>query len=225
MMKPLLALAVFTAATLSIPAHAQQWSLGAGAGPFIFGNFVERTFRVSNGGSSSTTKTSLSAKTRAGATLDLERQLNDTFSIRFRGTFVDSPLAVDGGASGGGVALDAGKVDVTTLSVPFVFQLSRRGAIRFHVMGGPAYAMYKIRRQGTTGSGLGIYAGSRNRFGAMAGAGVDWWLSDRFALEAEGVDIVTSSPFERSDYPSGTVGLHIKRPNNIHTSGGIRYRF
>ncbi|MEO8035164.1 MAG: hypothetical protein ABI837_12085, partial [Acidobacteriota bacterium] len=32
-------------------------------------------------------------------------------------------------------------------------------------------------------------------------------------------------PFERSDYPAGTSGLRIKRPNNIHTSGGLRYRF
>lgn len=218
-------LALATVAALPVlPVHAQSWSLGAGAGPFVFGNFVERSFRVSNEGSSSTIKTSLSAKARPGVTVDLERQLNDTFSFRLRGTFVDTPLAIDGGASGG-VAIESSKVDVTTLSVPFVFQLSRRGAIRFHVMGGPAYAMYKIRRQGGEESGLGVFSGSRNRFGVMAGAGVDWWLSNRFALEGEVADIATSSPFERSDYPAGTSGLSIKRPNNIHTSGGLRYRF
>lgn len=223
MKKIVLSLAV-VAALSAVPVQAQQWSLGAGAGPFVFDNFVERSFRVGSGeGTSSTIKTSLSAKTRPGVTVDLERQLNDTFSIRFRGTFVDSPLAVDGGASGG-VAIESTKVDVTTLSVPFVFQLSRRGAIRFHVMGGPAYAMYKIRRQGNDDL-QGVYSGSRNRFGVMAGAGIDWWLSDRFALEGEVADVITSSPFERSDYPAGTTGLRIRRPNNVHTSGGLRYRF
>lgn len=211
---------------LAAPAlHAQSWSLGAGIGPFAFGNFVERTFRLGNGGSdSTTTKTSLSAKTRPGLAVDLKRDLNSWLALDARATFVDSPLAVDGGASGG-VGLDAGHVNVTTFSAPLVISLNRNATFRFHIMGGPAYAMYKIRRR--TGDPLpaGIYSGTRSRWGATAGAGVDWWLSPRFAFAGEIADLVTSSPFERTDYPAGTVGLHIKRPHNIHTTGGIRYRF
>src|SRR5438067_1733531 len=54
--------------------------------------------------------------------------------------------------------------------------------------------------------------------------GAQWWWSDRFAAEGRVQDVVTSSPFERSDF--GTLsGIHTLRPQHVHTTVGIRYRF
>jgi hypothetical protein len=71
----------------------------------------------------------------------------------------------------------------------------------------------------------GVYEGTRNRWGVVAGGGVSWWLRDRFALTGELADIYTSSPFERSDLPPFTNGVDIPRTHNVHTSVGFRYRF
>ena len=60
----------------------------------------------------------------------------------------------------------------------------------------------------------------------MAGGGVAWWMGQRFALEGEVDDIVTSSPFRRSDFSTSTFGgLKIPKTHNVHSTVGIRYRF
>jgi hypothetical protein len=58
----------------------------------------------------------------------------------------------------------------------------------------------------------------------MAGAGLAWWTSDRFAIEANISDIVTSSPFSRDDFPD-VPGFHIPRPHNVHTTVGGRWKW
>lgn len=220
MMKTLRSLS-FLALLVAPCLQAQQWSIGGGAGAFTFGNFSERRIRLGNENASGSTTVALSAKTRPGFSVDLADDFSKSFGFRLQATFVKAPIAVKSGG-GSGVAIDD-KLDVTTFSVPLVWNLSRHGAFRFHLLAGPAYAMYRIHRQGPT-AGEVFFNGNRNRFGAIGGAGIDWWLSDRFALEGEVSDTVTSSPIERADY-QGVTGVQIKKPNNIHTTGGIRYRF
>jgi hypothetical protein len=53
---------------------------------------------------------------------------------------------------------------------------------------------------------------------------VAWWVSDRFAVEGNISDIVTSSPFDREDFPD-VPGFDIPRPHNVHTTVGVRWRF
>jgi hypothetical protein len=202
--------------------QAQQWSLGGGVGAFTFGNFSERRSRLGNEGSSGSTTTALSAKTRPGVTVNLERDFSDSFGFRLQGTWVDAPIAVKSGG-GSGVALDE-KLDVTTFSVPLVWTINPRGTFRFHLLAGPAYAMYHIRRAAMSPGDEVFFGGNRNRFGAIGGAGLDWWLSNRFAIEGEISDIITSSPIERADY-QGVSGVRIPRPNNVQTTVGLRYRF
>jgi opacity protein-like surface antigen len=219
MKKILPLLALF--ALLTTPLLAQDWSFGAGAGPFVFGRFEERTLRVANEVGTSIDKTHISAATRPGLALDLERSLGDRFAVRFEGTFTEAPLAVRD-ESNGGPSLDAGKLDVATWSVPLVFRINRNGSFRFHLLAGPALANYHLRRRA---SGNTIFTGTRSRFGGMAGGGLSWWLSDRFAVEGQLADIVTSSPLERSDFPATATGIKIERPHNVHTTVGLRWRF
>ena len=75
-------------------AHAESWSIGAGAGPFIFGHFVERTNTLSNGTGSATTKSVLSAETRAGASGNIEVDINKVFAARLEVSWTDSPLRI-----------------------------------------------------------------------------------------------------------------------------------
>ena len=67
--------------------------------------------------------------------------------------------------------------------------------------------------------------GTRGRWGAVGGGGVAWWLGPRFAIEGEADDIVTASPFRRSDFATGLGSLKIPKTHNVHTTVGIRYRF
>ena len=207
----------------ALPAAAQEnWSIGVGTGPFIFGDFVKRTLLIGNTGPSGRQTATLSAATRAGVSVDVQKMFSDHFGFRAEGTFTRAPLAVKSGDENG-VDIPAGKLNVTTFTLPIVWQLNRNGAFRFHLMGGPAYAMYDTSGR-TNASGIPVFEGHRNRFGAVAGGGVAWHLSERFAVEANIEDIVTSSPFERSDFPN-TPGFSIERPNNIHTTIGIRWGF
>src|SRR6476469_7500660 len=136
---------------IAYPAAAQDWSFGAGIGPFVFGDFVRRTLITGSEDPSGQQTTTLSAKTRPGISVDLERNLGgDRFAIRLEGAFTNAPLAVKGTSGSGGVALDAGKLRVTTLTAPLVLRLNPRGTFRFHVMGGPAYAAYDITRTNAT---------------------------------------------------------------------------
>src|SRR6476646_6596629 len=184
----------------ALPASAQNWSLGAGTGPFVFGDFVRRTLQTGNEGGSGQQTTRLSASTRPGLAVDLERNLNDYFAVRLEGTFTHAPLAIKGSSSSG-VALDAGKINIGTFTTPLVVRFNPRGTFRFHVMGGPAYAVYNLSRRSNASATLLPFTGTRSRWGAAFGGGVSWNWSKRFALEGQIADITTSSPFKRSDFP------------------------
>jgi len=212
-----LPLALLLAAT---PLAAQNWSAGVATGPFVFGKFTERTSLIGTETSQTTTTSRLTAAPRPGISVDLERAFSDRWAVRLEGTFTESKLRLKN-KTGEGVSLDAGKINVTTWVLPIVFNFNRHGAFRVHIFGGPAYATYKIRDARTTQG----FAGSRSRTGGAAGAGLQWWLSDDVALEGNIQDIVTDSPFERSDFPASTTGLKISDPHNVHTTIGVRYRF
>ena len=208
---------------VAVSTHAQNWSVGAGAGPFVFGDFVERTLLIESGESSDTQTLRLSAATSPGFTADLERRLSDRFAVRLEGTFTRSPLEVRGDDSDG-VTLDAGEIDVTTFALPIVYTINRRGSFRFHVAAGPAYASYRIERDDDDASTIRVFTGTRSAWGLSLGGGVSWHWSERFSLEGKLTDVATASPFRREDFPALN-RIRIERPHNIHTSAGIRYRF
>ena len=222
MRRRLAILAILLASTLS--ATGQNWSLGVHSGPFVFGDFVQRRVRPATGGGPAGTMTmTLSAATRAGLLVDLERSFAPRWAVRLEGTFTRAPLAVEQEGDDEGVELDAGEVDVSTFTLPLVFRINPRGALRFHLMGGPAYALYRIR--GTpNASGITPLDKNSGEWGLAAGGGVAWWIGDRFAVEGNISDVVTSSPFDREDFPSSP-GWTIERPHNVHTTVGVRYRF
>jgi outer membrane protein with beta-barrel domain len=208
----------------ALPAAAQQWSAGVGTGAFHFGDFVRRTVLPTTGnGSGSPSTLKLTGKTRPGLSVDVERRLSDRFAVRVEGAFTQARVAVrDSGGSE--VGIDAGKLDVTTLMAPLVIRINPHGSLRFHVMGGPAYAMYHVRRRTAGSTQLALFEGTRNRWGLAAGIGAGWWFSNRVAVEAQVTDIDTASPFERSDFgPSALV--KIPRTHNVHSTLGVRWRF
>lgn len=209
---------------ITLPAAAQDWSIGVHSGPFVFGDFVERRLRPSTGqGPTGTSTLTLSAATRAGLTIDLERDLAERWAVRVEGTFTRAPLAVKDQSDDDEFALDAGEVDVATFTLPVIFRINPRGAFRAHVMGGPAYAIYRITGR-PNASGITVLDMTRGEFGLMAGGGIAWWTSDRFAVEGNFSDVVTTSPFERGDFPD-TPGWSIPKPHNVHTTVGVRWRF
>jgi opacity protein-like surface antigen len=222
MKKILLLSAIFAAITL--PAAAQDWSLGIHTGPFVFGDFVERRVRLVGGDQSTpATNVTLSAKTRPGLAVDLQHAFADRWAVRAEGTFTRAPLAIKQSGSSG-VALDAGKINVTTLAVPLVFRINPHGTFRFHLMGGPAYAMYHASgRSNATGS-VAVFEGTRSQWGLMVGGGVSWNFSDHFAVEGNLSDVATASPFHRNDFPD-VPGFSIPRPHNVHTTVGLRWGF
>lgn len=223
-MKKSFLLLLLCATTLS-PAVGQNWSFGAGTGPFVFGDFIRRTLQTGNETGSGEQTTRLSAATRSGLAVDIERNLGgDRFAVRLEGTFTRAPLAVKGSREGG-VALDAGKINVSTFTMPIVIRLNPRGTFRFHVMGGPAYALYDITNRTNASSKIRTFSGNRGRWGAALGGGVAWQWSERFALEGQITDLSTSSPFRRTDIPGGFGRVKIPRPHNVHTTIGLRYRF
>jgi len=210
------------ASFIAVPAHAQKWSFGAGAGPFVFGDFAKETFTPIGGSTGDPTTVKLTGKSTAGFTADIERAFNDRFAIRLQGAFTDSNLQVKS-SSAGGITLDAGTLDVTTVTVPLVIRFNPRGTFRFHIFGGPAYAMYKIKLENTPAGIPDTFSGTQSNWGGAVGGGVEWWLSDRWALTGEISDIVTASPFHEDDFNGSKVD--IPKPQNIHTTAGIRIRF
>lgn len=209
---------------IALPVFAQNWSVGGGIGPFVFGRFAERTVVINTETGSSKTTSIFSAATRLGAAADIERNLNDRFAIRLDAAWVQAPLRLKSRSGGTGVTIDSGQLNLTTLSVPLVIRLNPHGTFRFHLLGGPAYALYNIRRRTGAGS-LPLFQGTRGRLGGATGGGVAWWWSNRFGVEWQIADIVTSSPFRREDIAATSQGVRIPKPQNTHTTLGIRYRF
>jgi hypothetical protein len=217
--------AILLALLLAPPAAAQNWSVGAGAGPFVFGHFVERTTRITTGESTATQTITLSAATRAGVYVDVERRLGDRFAVRLEATFTRSPLAIKGTErQDDAVSIPAGDIDVTTLALPLVIRINPRGTFRFHLLAGPAAAAYTVRTRENAQGSIPVFRGTREEWGALLGAGVAWHLSDRMAIEATVADINTSSPFKREEI-GGLGSVETPRPNHLHSSVGIRYRF
>src|SRR6185436_8897589 len=206
------------------PLSARNWSLGVETGAFVFGDFVERRQRGpgSPDQPSVVTTQTLSAATRAGLAVDLERSLSERWAIRVEGAFTRSPLSVKDPDDD--FSLDAGELDVTTVMAPIVFRVNPRGSLRFHLLIGPAFAMYRPVGRSNADETIRVFSGSRSEWGAAAGAGLAWQWSDRFALEGQVVDIVTTSPFDRDDF-TGLSGITIPKPHNVHTTVGVRYRF
>jgi hypothetical protein len=203
-------------------AFAQDWSIGVGTGPFVFGDFAERTILVGTQGSAHPVTTTLAAATRPGLSIDLQHDLTPALALQLDFTLAEAPLAIRNRSGDESLSLDAGKIDVGTFSLPLVWRINRSGALRFHLGAGPAYAAYRIRRRGGEAR---VFEGTRQRFGAMAAGGVAWQWTPRFAVEGEISDVVTSSPLERSDFGASPSGLRIPRPHNVHTTVGLRYRF
>lgn len=206
----------------AFPAFGQNWSFGAGVGPFVFGDFVRETLTPIGGSVGQPTKVKLTGKSRVGYTADIERDFNGRFALRLQAAFTNSKLQVKT-SSAGGISLDAGTLDVTTWTLPLVVRFNPRGTFRFHIFGGPAYAMYDIKRQNTPAGVPDTFSGTRSNWGGSVGGGVEWWLSDRWAATGEIADIVTASPFEANDFHATKV--EIPKPQNIHTTVGVRIRF
>lgn len=204
-----------------MPAKADNWSIGGATGAFVFGDFYERRLRIGAGTQTAEIVTTLSAATRAGLAVDLERRFSPRFAIRFEGTFTEAPIGLKGDDDNF-VEIEAGEVRVTTVMIPLVLNINTGGAFRFHVLAGPAYAIYDIERRSAPST---AFDGTRSKFGGAGGVGLALWLSDRFALEGQILDIITSSPFDRSDFPPTTSGLDIPNTQNVHTTLGVRLRF
>lgn len=214
--------ALLASILLTAPLHAQQWSASFGTGPFIFGHFAERTAAIGNEAGSTSTSSHLSAATRAGASADIERDFNRRLGLRLQASWTRAPLSMK--SSGSGIAIDAGRMSVTTFTLPLVVRLNR-GALQFHAIGGPAYAMYDVHRRVGGGLTTPLFEGRRGRFGGVAGVGVAWLWSRQLALEWQAADIVTGSPFHVQDISPTAKGVRILEPQNGHTTIGVRYRF
>jgi len=205
------------------PLLADGWSIGVGTGPFVFGKYVERKLPIitPGGGIQGTSTISLSAATRAGVSVDLQRDLTPALALGLDVAYAKAPLAAKIRSNNAEISSDDGDLAITTVALPLVWRINRSGAFRFHMGAGPAYAIYH-RRQFVT---LTPNNYTRERFGAMGEAGVAWQWTPRFAVEGNVSDVVTSSPFERSDFGAAQSGLSIPRPHNVHTTVGLRYRF
>lgn len=211
-----LALALATA----LPLRAQNWSLGVGTGPFVFGDFYERSMRPTTGeGTGDPITFTLSAATRAGVAVDVERAFADRWGLRLEGTFTSAPLSIV--QSGEGAEIEAGDLDATTLALPLIFRINPSGALRFHLAGGPAHVQYKfVGRENADGERSSESSGE---WGVSFGGGAAWWISDRFAIEGAINDIITTSPFDKEDFPAAP-GIDIPKPHNVHTTIGVRWR-
>ena len=207
----------------ALPATAQNWSIGVRSGAFVFGDFLERHVRpVAGDPNVGTVTLTLSAATRPGLAVDLERRLADRWAVRFEGTFTRSPLAVKD-VSDDGARIPSGDLNVATFTLPLVFRINPNGSFRFHLFGGPAFAIYDFEAPDQPTGGVPVAGETRHEWGGAAGAGVIWQIRERFGIEAAISDIVTTSPFDREDLPA--VGFDVPKPHNVHTTVGIRYRF
>ncbi len=219
MMKKLTVAALLLLAAL--PLSAQDWSLGVSTGPFVFGDFLERRVRVGNGGTDGSQVIVLSADTRAGLAVDLERSFSERWAVRAEGTFTRSPMTISQEGTTGEFEVDAGDLDVTTFALPLVFRINPNGSFRFNILGGPALAIYKLDAPGNTQP---VFDETQQEWGVAFGGGVAWWISDRFAIEAKITDTITTSPLDEDDFDDSP-GTDVKNPHNGHGTLGVRWRF
>lgn len=220
----LLRFSLLLSALLPLTLEAQQWSASVATGPFVFGDFARRTFRLTTEDGAAEHTLALSAGTRAGLNVGIERNLGQRWGLGVQGTFTRAPLTVKGD-DGDGTETNAGDVDVATIALPIVFHINRNGNVRFHVFAGPAHAAYRVSDKVDGTTGVPVFDGTRNTWGLMAGARVTWRVSDRFALEGAIDDIVTRSPYEKNEIPGGGSRVVIPRPHNVHTAVGVRWAF
>lgn len=205
---------------LTLPAAAQNWSIGVHTGPFVFGDFVQRTLPLGNEEGSEPSTSVLSAATRAGAAFDIERRLSDRWAIRLETSGTRSPMSVKD-ESDDGFEINAGEIEIATFMLPVVFRINPRGSLRFHLMGGPAHAAYFIS---SSRGAFPTFEGTRTEWGVAFGGGVAWQWSERLAVEGNLTDIITASPFHEDDFPTSR-GLDIPKTHNVHTTVGLRWRF
>lgn len=210
---------------LAVPLAAQDWSVSAGTGPFIYGDFARRTFRLATEDGSAEHTLVSSAATRAGLAVDLERSLGERWAIRAAGTFTRSPLTVKGDGDEEGVELGNADIDIVTTALPLVFRINPRGTFRFHLFAGPALTTYHMSRKAPAVSTVPVFRGTRNEWGGVAGAGIDWNLSNRVAIEGQIEGILSKSPFRREDLTGSGGRLEIPSTKHLHTTVGVRYRF
>jgi hypothetical protein len=216
---------LFVVAFLALPLHAEDWSIGGGVGPFIFGHFVERTVRIGTETTGATNRTRLSAATRPGVAADIERDFNRWLSLRLEASWVGSPLRIKSQSGDQGTTIDAGRLNLTTFVLPLVIHINPNGAFRFHVMGGPAYAFYNLHRRAGSGVTLPFFEGTREVWGGAGAVGAGWYLRRNFGIEWQAEYIVTRSPFRAADFAPISTGITIPKPRNGHTTIGLRYRF
>ncbi len=169
MMKKLPFLAFVLLSTF--PLAAQNWSVGVGAGPFVFGDFLERRVRIGTGeGTTGVTTLVLSPLRGRGRWSIWSAAINDRWAVRLEGSFTNAPLRLEqSGANGNGSDLDSGDLDVSTFVLPVVFRINRSGAFRFHVMAGPALALYRGDAPGGVSS-QPLFEGTQNQWGLAYGA-------------------------------------------------------
>jgi opacity protein-like surface antigen len=207
----------------ALPATAQNWSIGVRSGAFVFGDFVERNLQPAAGDpTAEPIRLTLTAETSPGLSVDLEHSFAPRWAVRLEGTFTHASLAVED-STDEEADIHAGDLDVTTFMVPLVFRINPNGSFRFHLFGGPAYAIYKFEPPERS-AGIPFGGETRSAWGAAVGGGLTWQIRESFGIEGAISDIVTTSPFDRSDLPPGP-GITLPKPHNVHTTVGIRYRF
>lgn len=221
---------IFTAAALLLaiaaPATAQEWSFGASTGPFVFGDFMERTLRVGTGqGAEGRQTLTLSAGTRPGLAVDLEHSFAPRWAVRTEATFTRAPLVVRQQGTSEGVELSAGDMDVVTVMVPLVFRINPNGTFRFHLLGGPAAGIYRIDGRENVEGASPAFEGTQVEWGVAFGGGIAWWLSDRFAIEGNLTDTITTSPIDEPETGGSITRVEIPKPHNAHLTAGLRWRF
>lgn len=213
-------------ALLAASLPAQTWSASLATGPFVFGDFAETEERLGlPGGNTEVVVHTLSADTRAGAAAGIERHFNDRLSLRFDATWTEAPLAVKTGGGDDAVSIDIADLRVITFALPLVFRFNSGGSFRPLIYLGPALAMYDVDPNVASGV-VPIFRGRREKWGGIAGAGLEWWWNEDFGLRGSVSDLITPSPLERSDFTGPTPGsLEIRDVQNIHTTVGIAYRW
>jgi opacity protein-like surface antigen len=213
-----------------VPCQAQDWTLGVASGPFVFGDFAEHTSTLLVGNETIDVRTTISAATRAGLLVDVERTINDQFSVRLEVGGTRSPISAKSSSDNddpdsGGVSIEVGDMDILTLALPLTWRFNRGGRLRPYVMAGPAWAAYKMKSDDEAGVEP-LYEGTRTELGVLAGVGLEWWWTNRLGVRGELTDTYTESPLRESDFRGVTPdNLDIERLHNVHTTVGLRYRF